>query len=528
VKSQQKHWLAAAAIGYMVAAVAAVLIARTIESGSQSGAGSGFVPTKLPPLPPALAINDPRAFPGYTLFGPLHSTLTYLIDTKGRIVRTWNSPLNTGVDAHLLGNGSLLHSASLAGKDLLFCGAGEGGRLQEITWDGQLIWDFKFHNPKQLPHHAITPLPNGHILMIVWEPKSPEEAVAAGREPEKADDFWLSDSVVEIEPTGRKGARVVWEWHAWDHTVQDYDRAKANFGDVAAHPELVDVNFRDTWPPRARLTPASIQHQKQQQELDRLRSIGYLGNKPAAIGNRGILEDWLHINAAAYNAELDQIILSVNGFCEIWIIDHSTTPAEAAGHTGGRSERGGDLLYRWGNPRAYRAGTSQDQRLFRQHDAHWIDKGVPGGGHVLIFNNGPNRPGEHYSSVDEIVLPSADAQGRYGAPGGKAHGPEQPFWTYSAPKHTDFFAEVLSGAQRLPNGNTLICDGEHASVFEVTPQKDIVWKFTSPVSAAPGLVAPYALFRAYRYGLDYAGLKGKAMTPGKMVEEICSGTGGDG
>ena len=67
------------------------------------------------------------------------------------------------------------------------------------------------------------------------------------------------------------------------------------------------------------------------------------------------------MNSVAYHPELDQIVLSVLGFSEIWIIDHGTTTAEAAGHTGGRSGKGGDLLYRWGNPRAYRAGSAVDQ-----------------------------------------------------------------------------------------------------------------------------------------------------------------------
>ena len=63
-----------------------------------------------------------------------------------------------------------------------------------------------------------------------------------------------------------------------------------------------------------------------------------------------------------------QIMLSVFEFSELWVIDHSTKTAEAAIHEGGRSGKGGDLLYRWGNPRAYRAGTVKDQKLFGQHN----------------------------------------------------------------------------------------------------------------------------------------------------------------
>ena len=188
-----------------------------------------------------------------------------------------------------------------------------------------------------------------------------------------------------------------------------------------------------------------------------------------------MIPDWTHINAVAYNAELDQIMLTAHSFNELWIIDHATTTAEAAGHAGGRGGRGGDLLYRWGNPRAYRAGTAADQRLFAQHDAHWIPAGRPGAGHVLVFNNGLGRPGEDYSSVDEIALP-VDARGRYVLEPGAAYGPRGPVWSFTAPRPTDFFSSIMSGAQRLPNGNTLICHSVAGVIFEVTPKGEVVWK----------------------------------------------------
>ena len=196
--------------------------------------------------------------------------------------------------------------------------------------------------------------------------------------------------------------------------------------------------------------------------------------------------DWTHFNAVAYNPDLDQIVVSVHAFSEFWIIDHSTTTAEAAGHKGGRSGKGGDLLYRWGNPRAYRNGSKMDQRLFNQHNAHWIPHGLPGEGHMLVFNNGSGRPGGDSSSVDEIVLP-VDSQGRVHPQIAEApYGPIQAVWTYSAPKKSDFYSFFISGAQRLPNGNTLICSGASGTVFEVTPDKEVVWKYANPVMGNPG------------------------------------------
>jgi hypothetical protein len=488
-----------------------------------------------------LLLNEPKAFQGYTLVAPLVSTKTYLIDMRGRVIRTWESNYTAGQDAYLLENGHLLRAARLDSKEQLFAGAGQGGRVQEFTWEGKLVWDFKFHNAKQISHHDVARLPNGNVLLIVWEIKTAEETIAAGRRRERVAGPWLVDSIVEIKPTGMTTGEVVWEWHMWDHLIQDNDSAKANYGEVGAHPELIDVNFdQDLVSPLPRVAQSPKQEEKRKDTLNKLRGIGYVGTA-AARGNLGLIADWTHVNSVAYNADLDQVMISVRGFNEFWIIDHSTSSAEAASHTGGRSGKGGDLLYRWGNPRAYRAGTAKDQRLFAQHDAHWIPRGRPGEGHALVFNNGTRRPGGSYSSVDEIILP-VDSQGRYNRRPGSAYGPPDPVWSYAAPKKSDFNDWIMSGAQRLPNGNTLICDSMKATLFEVTPEKEIVWKYINsdkggsppggagrPGSRPGGFGGPGAfmgaffggsVFRAYRYAPDYPGLAGKDLTPGKTIEEL--------
>ncbi len=234
---------------------------------------------------------------------------------------------------------------------------------------------------------------------------------------------------------------------------------------------------------------------------ERFASIGYVGNtpnqpnpnqpnsnqpnQPNQPGGRGPggpgrgNPDWTHFNSVAYNAELDQLVVSVHNFSEIWIIDHSTTTAEAASHKGGKQGVGGDLLYRWGNPRAYRSGTNVDQRLFAQHNASWIPKGLKGAGHLLVFNNGARRPDGTYSSVDEIELP-VDSQGHYTRQTSLPFGPDKPIWSYIAPNKSEFFAMLISGAQRLPNGNTLVCSGPDGTVFEVAGENEVVWKYVNP------------------------------------------------
>jgi hypothetical protein len=107
---------------------------------------------------------------------------------------------------------------------------------------------------------------------------------------------------------------------------------------------------------------------------------------------------------------------------------------------------------------------------------------------LLIFNNGSRRIGGAHSSVDELVLP-VGLDGRYEHKAGTAFGPDKPVWSYVAPKRSEFYAEFISGANRLPNGNTLICSGPNGTIFEVTPGKEIVWKYVNPVRGA-GLGGP--------------------------------------
>jgi hypothetical protein len=394
--------------------------------------------------------------------------MTFLINNQGEIVHSWKSDYILAHGVYLLENGNLIRS-DLPKPNPRFISGGVGGRVEMFDWNGTLVWEFEYSTLEYCLHHDIEVLPNGNILMIAWEYKSYSEAIEAGRNPKKlqAGEVW-SDFIIEVEPTGSSGGKIVWEWHVWDHLIQDYDPTKDNYGNVADHPELIDINYGSPLP------------------------------------------DWLHTNSIDYNEEFDQILLSVRGFNEIWVIDHSTTTEEAAGHTGGRSGKGGDILYRWGNPRAYRAGYFEDQKFFSQHDAQWIEPGCPGEGNILVFNNGVSRPGRKYSSVDEIV-PPVDKNGSYYLEPGSAYGPHDVIWSYTAENPTDFFSAYVSGAQRLPNGNTLICEGAKGRIFEVTPDKEIVWEY---INRIPSLVNN-DVFKAIRYPPDYPGLAGLFHPPNK-------------
>jgi hypothetical protein len=383
---------------------------------------------------------------GLTLFHPIGGTTTYLIDNAGTVVHTWASTVSHQ-SVYLLEDERLVRTIRGMGPNA------EPG-VQIVTWDGTVEWDFRY----DLVHHDVEMLPNGNILMIARESKTPQEAIAAGRNPlTLSGTTFQPEIIIEVQPTGPTTGSIVWEWHIWDHLVQDFDVGASNFGVVADHPELMDVNY-----------------------------------PPGMVGQSG---DWNHANAIAYNAELDQIILNAHHQNEFWVIDHSTTTAEAAGHTGGTSGKGGDILYRWGNPEAYDAGTTADRQLFGQHNTQWIEDGSPGAGNILIFNNGNGRPQGDFSSLDELVLPPVDASGNYALTPGSAFGPAAPVWTYQAAIPTNFYSAIISGVQRLPNGNTLACSGTQAWFFEVTPAGDIVWEYQNNFPASGN----QNVFRARRY-----------------------------
>lgn len=419
-----------------------------------------------------LNLYDPsKSYWGYTLFAPIASTSTYLIDNWGGLVHEWQGSYNPALSVYLLGSGNLLRTASL-GTNATYTmrggmpAGGAGGRVEEIAPDGTVLWAFEYSRDMgYLLHHDVQMLPNGNVLMIAWGYKTSAEATQAGRNPSLLRDGELwPDHIIEVSPNSNFGGTVVWQWDVWDHLIQDYDPSAPNYGVVSSHPELVDLNF-------------------------------------ASMGGPA---DWMHVNSIDYNAVFDQILLSVKNFSEIWVIDHSTTTAEARGHGGGNSGKGGDLLYRWGNPLAYGAGTSSEQLLFSQHDAQWVEAGLPGQGNMLVFNNGMGRPGGNYSSVEEIT-PPVDSNGNY-ALTSAAYGPLSPTWSYTALSKSSFYSTNVSGAERLPNGNTLICEGASGRVFEVTAANEVVWEYVNPESTRN------TIFRAYRYGVGYTGLSGLDLT----------------
>jgi hypothetical protein len=370
--------------------------------------------------------------PGFVLFAPLFSKTTYLIDRNGKVAHTWISKYNPAQSVYLLDNGNLLHTGNDSSKYFY----GGGGVVEILNAKSEVLWQHQFSDSTLRQHHDVCPMPNGHILVLCWEKMAREEAIRCGRDPQKLGKAIWSEKILEVVPIAKDSVQIVWQWRIWDHLIQNLSSSHANFGEVSLHPEKLDINF--------------------------LASVS---------------EDWLHFNSLDYNVEQDQILISNRNLNEIYIIDHSTSTKEAASGVGGRMGRGGDLIVRWGNESAYKKENAMPQMLFRQHHATWIRPSLEGAGEILLFNNGVQRNNEEkeYSEVISIV-PSVVSTTVTSIPtqSNDIH------WSYKAKDPYSFFSFNVSSAQRLPNGNTLICEGAEGRLFEINSQKEIVWEYINP------------------------------------------------
>ena len=398
--------------------------------------------------------------------------------------------------AYLLEDGSLLRTAQILDAPR-FVGGGQFGRIERLSWDGEVLWSWELATEQRLLHHDLEMLPNGNVLAIAWDAKTPGQARTAGRRPDLIPEAGLwPDVILEIEPEGKSGGKVVWEWRYWDHLIQDHDPNAENYGEIAANNRKIDINGG---PPLEAMTAEELALQKR---------IGFLGDN-ATLANRG--SDMFHTNAVAYNAELDQIAISSPEFGEIFIIDHSLTTEEAATDAG-------DPLYRWGNPANYGRDPEGYELLGYQHDVHWIPEGYPGAGRLMLFNNRVHDAAPPYSEVLEFETPWEN--GAYRLDEGRAFGPARGALRHIQP---GAFAPFIPDAKRMPNGNTLVTDGPPGRFVEVTPDGEIVWEYWTPYSgdvrtpmggpASPVGPFLYAVFRSTFIPADHPGVAGRDLAP---------------
>jgi len=476
-----------------------------------------------------LITKTDMATPGYVLFSPSFGTDTYLMNLDGEIVHHWPGELNTMLSSYLLENGHLFRLER--DPDFpTFAFGGQAGRIREYDWEGNLLWNFKLANAHELIHHDIEIMPNGNVLAICYKVRTPEEAIAAGRDPERVlkAGLWI-DKIIEIKPTRPEGGDIVWEWDMWDHLIQDIDSTKANYGVIKDNPRKININTLSTEAEEGPLM--------NEEQIEQMKKMGFMTSNATVDNQRS---DITHVNAVSYNPELDQIVFSSPGFNEVYIIDHSISTQEGKGSAG-------DLLYRWGNPQNYDRGTKADQELFGQHDVKWIPKGYPGEGHLIVYDNdipNPNNklhslgealmaaksPDPHvaigdfgnYSAIDEWALPEIE-NGTYKISENGTFGPSETYWEYMAPDKYSLYSPFISGVQRLKNGNTLITGGIKGQLIEVTPDKKTVWEYWNPYmdnyklpdGSVPQPVGPfiYAQYRSTHFDPNFPAFQGKDLKP---------------
>ncbi|MBQ4913267.1 aryl-sulfate sulfotransferase [Maribacter sp. MMG018] len=456
----------------------------------------GYITELEGPIPPG---KNKHAYKGYTLIHESgdatltqQSDKTYLLDEKGKKVHEWkhNGYSPEASVAYLLPNSQLLRTYSKHHwhKDKKFP-VGATSTIELVDWEGNVLWDFTMSVAEKYSfHHDVEALPNGNILAIRHNAFTVEEAKAMGwnadlgkraaymitkDKTKKNGLVWMSN-VLELKPNLVDGStEIVWQWNSWDHLVQNKYPKKQNFGNITDSGKI-HINYLD---------------------LDK--------DVPYNVGQ------FFHLNTVDYNADLDLIMLSSPTYGEFWIIDHSTTTEEAAGSTGGKYKKGGDIIYRWGNDEAFGKDIRDNSTLYWQHNVHWIPDGLPGAGNILIFNNGQRRTldgkfvketkttgfGSTYSNILEVKLPM-DETGNFN-PNKKT----KIVWSWANPDKTWFYSPFMSGVQRLPNGNTIFNSAYDKYIIEVTPNGKKVEDYR--------VQGWGRLYRIYKYGDDYPGLKFK-------------------
>ncbi len=451
-----------------------------------------------------------NTYNGYTWFGVRGTT--YLLDMEGRVVHTW--PI--GTNPHLLANGNVLD----ASKD---DPSGFGG-LKEVDWSGAAVWSYTETRANYVPHHDFTRIFNPKLhayttLYIANKTVTSNQCIAAGCNPAYARNYTNAqmDAIVEVDTSGA----VVWEWWFFDHTVQAFDATKLKYAGsgktVADYPGRLNLN----------------------------------------IPGLPVQRDWLHCNSIDYNQALDQIVInSVRG--EFYVIDHGNTfiagnPADSIALA---ASAAGDFLYRFGDAARYSQGsppsiladwtvsTTGNKQIGGAHHASWIAAGLSGAGHLLVFNNAQNlfehTQGSYVFEINPFLNAAALDTGAYVNPPDAGYDSWLPaaatagkntklmsrqiVWHYASKASHGMFSHIGSSAQRLPNGNTLICSDTEGHILEATPTGDVVWEYINPVTSDGILKLKRdnwpmynSIFRAFRIGADDPALAGRTLTAGSTI-----------
>jgi hypothetical protein len=451
-----------------------VLVLFTIAVlGGQIAAAPSVYPT-------GVTVNDPAAWGGYTVLSLLGAPYVVVMDLNGKIVKQWDG-FNTsaGGPARVLPNGDVIatagahagHQESLAlvaqdfnGKELWRL-----DRNETITVDGKQVSALRQHHdwqrsdfPSGYYSPAYTPAATAKARTLVLTHTT---RVVPAIGPGELED----DHIIELDADGR----VSWEWRAGDHIDEfGFDAAARTAIRTAATPAP-----RRAGPaapaPAAGAAPAPA---------PAARPAAGAGNGPPAV--RAF--DWLHINSATWLGPNKWFDAGDKRFAPDNVIISSRSSSFMA-----IIARDGHVVWRMGpdfrdSPEMLAIG-----QIIGQHHAHLIPKGLPGEGNLMMFDNGGSSG---YGTPSPIAPQGVNTLARATSRVLEIDPVTMKrVWAYSP--GSGFFSTNISGAQRLPNGNTLITEGAGGRLLEVTTAGKIVWEFVNP--PAPGGRAA-GIYRAYR------------------------------
>ena len=410
-------------------------------------AGSALVAQAAPTVyPTGTTLLDPLAtWNGYTVLTLLRPPGVVVIDMNGRVVKQWDGFDNAaGGPARVLPGGEVIAAAGARP------GHQEALELVHRDFAGNILWRQTAGGAPAGPlrqHHdwQRADLPAGYY--------SPEAKPASRGtatlvlthvthvQREVTERVLEDDRLTELAPDGR----ILWEWTAGEHIGE--------FGfDAAARAAIRDG----------------------------------AGAGPDAA--RGF--DWLHLNSATYVGPNHWFDGGDERFAPENVIISSRQASFLA-----IIDRRGKVVWRIGPDFREPEALRRIGQMIGQHHAHLIPKGLPGAGDLLVFDNGgasgygfsnpiaPNgygalaRANSRVLEINPVTL--------------------ELVWSY-APRDR-FFSTNISSAQRLPNGNTLICEGAGGRVFEVTSGGRIVWEFMNPFFEN----GRDDIYRAYRIPYDW-------------------------
>jgi hypothetical protein len=398
--------------------------------------------------PTGVTIFDPaRTWNGYTVLSPLATQAVVVIDMNGNVVKRWDDFNNSaGGPARILPGGGVIAPTGARPPYQ------ESLALVQRDFDGKTLWSFDRSEQIELrdrgtvwsarQHHdwQREDFPAGY-----YSPESTPATMGSNtlilththhRVPAVADVLLEDDRLIEVTPDGR----IQWEWKAAEHIDELGFAPDAR----AAIKRAADVN--------------------------------------AARGSF----DWLHVNSATYLGPNRWFDAGDQRFAPNNVIISSRQASLLA-----IVARDGSIAWRLGPDFSATEELRKIRQIIGQHHAHLIPKGLPGAGHLLVFDNGgssgygfagpiaPNGIGAFARATSRVLEINPVTL--------------ELVWSYAAPR---FFSTNISGAQRLPNGNTLITEGAGGRLFEVTTEGTIVWEYMNPLFAGPR--ASNDVYRAYR------------------------------